>query len=62
MSWTNVGYILFQAGALLATGIVTYGGWLYIAAVEVKSHNATDDGQPSGATSEAKSFPTLLQY
>jgi hypothetical protein len=61
MSWTNVGYILFQVGALFATGIVIHGGWLYLTTPEVNPHNAPGDGQPGGVTPEAKPVPTLFQ-
>lgn len=62
MGWTNVGYMLFQAGALLAIGIAIYGAWLHTAVPETNSHNATVDGESSGAAPEAKQFPALLQY
>jgi hypothetical protein len=61
MSWA-MGYIFFRVGALLATGIVMYGGWSYITAPDANPNNATGDGQPNCATPEAKPFPTLLQY
>lgn len=57
MSWTNVADILSLAGALLAAGLVVYGGWLSITEPEVNPHKAPGGARTREATPEATPLP-----
>ncbi len=61
MNWTNAADMFFLLGALLATGFVAYGGWLFSTTPAVDLHQAPTDGGRNGAKPEAKPFLALLR-
>ncbi|MBI3373252.1 MAG: hypothetical protein HY017_16110 [Betaproteobacteria bacterium] len=54
MNWTIAVDVLFNLGALLAAGLLGYGGWLSITAPKVDPDNPSGAARPEGAAPATK--------
>ena len=61
MNWTSAADTFFLLGALLATGFVAYGGWLFSTTPAVDLHQAPTDDWYRGVKCEAGRFLAVLR-